>query len=111
MARRELDLLVEQNDENPIPQENFDRIRLFLEEDLFTKFDGAFFELSFSAAVTNEKVPHNLGFLPSDIFITSQIGAGTITFNQDKTSLTDFDITTTGAVDVRFVAGSFVIDR
>ncbi len=110
MSREQLELLVDETlaEES---QENFDRIRQYLSEDLFTKFDGSLFEHEFVSAVTNFKLPHFLGFLPRDLIVTSKIGAGIITFNYDKFSIADLDITTTGPVTVRFVAGSFVIDR
>ena len=105
--REVLELLVE-NTQDTVTQENFDRIRQVLEKSLFLRFDGDAYELTFTGAVTNFKFAHNLGFIPKDAWITSEIGAGSTTFNYDKFTSQEMDITTTGAVTVRFVAGVFV---
>ena len=65
------------------------------------------FELSFTRAVTNEKISHRLGFSPADIIVTSTIGAGAITFNYSRFTSEVIDITTTGAVTVRFFGGRY----
>lgn len=65
------------------------------------------FEVTFSTAVTNEKVNHNLGYAPKDIIVTSQIGAGVATFNYSRFDENFLDITTTGAVVVRFFGGTY----
>lgn len=65
------------------------------------------FELTFTRAITNEKIPHRLGFQPKDIIVTSSIGAGAITFNYDKFTSDLIDVTTTGAVVVRFFGGRY----
>jgi len=110
VPRRELELLPNII-KDEASQENFDRIRLFINEDLFSKFDGNFYELSLDASVTNLRFQHRLGFKPRDIFVTSTIGAGAVTFNYDLFDKDNLDITTTDACDIRFVAGSFVTDR
>jgi hypothetical protein len=110
LPREELELLAHLVDDQAA-KESFDRLRLFINSDLFSKFDGGFFTLSIAAAVTNLKFQHRLGFIPLDIFQTSKIGAGAVTFNYSLFDDENLDITTTGACDLRFVAGSFVVDR
>lgn len=65
------------------------------------------FSVTIPKAVTNFKYPHNLGFQPQDIILTSQMGAGTIVFNYDKFDSTNLDITTTGPSVIRFLAGTY----
>lgn len=110
MAKRELDLLVQET-EDFTTRENFDRIRLFVSEDLFTKFDGKLYELELSAAVTNFRFTHRLGFLPKDVILTGNTGVGSVTFNYSLFDSTHIDLTTTGAVNLRFVAGKFITNR
>lgn len=110
LANRPLELLVD-HVEDPSSRENFDRIRSFVASDLFTKFDGRLYEIEFKKAVTNLKLSHNLNFLPKDAFIVYQSSAGACTLNNHLFDRETFDITTTGAVTVRFIAGQFVTDR
>jgi hypothetical protein len=105
--REVLELFASQT-EDPIAQENFDRIRQFLERAMFLRFEGDKFEIEFSGAVTNFRYTHNLGFVPKDVWLTSDIGAGSATFNYELFSDTELDITTSGAVTIRFFAGSFI---
>ena len=79
----------------------------FLQAVPFLQTNFQFFELDFGGVVSNEKVKHSLGFQPLDIIVTSSIGAGTATFNYDKFTSTTLDITTSGAVKVRFFGGRY----
>lgn len=77
------------------------------------------FELTFtqnydgSTAKTAYAFPHNLGFLPKDIIITSQKGVGVAKFNQSLTDSSNLYIdvsgspTTAGPLVVRFLAGTY----
>ncbi len=105
--REVLELYAEQT-KDPIVQENFDRIRRVLEKSFFFNFDGDAFEVEFTGNVTNLQFPHNLGFLPKDAWLTSEIGTGTFTFNYELFTSEFIDITTTGVsgtFTVRFIAG------
>lgn len=69
------------------------------------------FEIIFTAEVVNYKFPHKLGFRPKDAWFTSQISTGTLSagraeFNYSLFDSTNIDITTTGAVTVRFFVGT-----
>lgn len=69
-----------------------------------------FFQLTFKSNVTAQAVPHNLGFLPSDIIQTSLVGTGTLSFNYKNFTDKNLIITTTGTstsdpLIVRFLAG------
>lgn len=93
--------------EDEYVRENFERLSNFLLNDGLLRGEWKFFTITFTAAVTNLKYPHHLGFLPKDILQTSKTGAGSITFNYDLFTATNLDITTTGACVVRFFAGSY----
>lgn len=110
MPKRELELLVQETDDF-VSKENFDRIRLFINEDLFSKFDGKFYELSLDSSVTNLRFPHRLGFVPKDVILTGNTGAGSVTFNYSLFDQSYMDLTTTGAVALRFIAGKFITNR
>ncbi len=69
--------------------------------------DFKFFEVTFNGAVTDEKIPHNLGFTPKDIISLSSVGTGAATFQYAKFTSTNLVITTTGACVIRFFAGRY----
>lgn len=71
------------------------------------RFDFKFFELTFTAAVTNYRFRHGLPYTPKDVIITSQYGAGVAEFNYALFDATSIDITTTDACKVRFLLGNF----
>ena len=94
------------NIKDPESRQNFPKLNDFLiVEDIL---DGGFrsFEINFSGAVTNYRLPHRLGFQPKDIIQTSLTGTGSITYNEDKFTTEFLDLTTTAAASVRFLAGS-----
>jgi hypothetical protein len=70
-----------------------------------TKFNMKFMKFEVSAAGTNIKIPHNLGYLPLDIFTTRL--SGNITFNYDLFDDKFLDITTTGAASFRGLIGRY----
>ena len=77
---------------------------LIAEPLLVGKFE--FFETTTIGAVTALKIPHNLGFLPKDIIVTSQIG-GTATFIYQSFTTQYIVLTTTAAMTVRFFGGTY----
>ena len=79
----------------------------FLNEQPLLRGQWEQFEFTFDNAVTNEKVNHNLGFTPKDIIITKESTAGAVTFNFDQFTDQLFDITTSGAVTIRFFGGRY----
>lgn len=93
--------------DDPQARENFRRIDSFFRED--TNLKGfQHFEIVLEAAVTNKKYPHNLGFTPKDVIVTSLIGAGAITWNYELFDSENLDLTTTGAVTIRAYIGTHV---
>lgn len=65
-----------------------------------------FYTITFTQAQTNFLFPHNLGFQPQDIVMTSLTGTGTLTFNYSLFDSTNLNISTTGPCVVRFLAGT-----
>lgn len=88
-------------------RENFKRLNNFMQDFPLFRGDWKFFTLTFTAAVTNGKVQHGLGFRPLDVIQTSKTGAGSITFNFDKFTADSLDVTTTGACVVRCFVGAY----
>lgn len=101
-----LDLILKEIQDDYV-RENFTRIRRFLEGKTFLKGTFKFFELEVTAAVTNQRHKHNLGFVPKDVIITSQIGAGALTINYSRFDIDFIDFTTTGAVAFRGFVGTY----
>lgn len=93
--------------EDEYVKQNFERISLILNNFALLRGEWQFFELTFAASVSNFRFEHNLGFKPKDVLVTSQIGAGSATFNYSLFTSTHIDISTSGAVVVRFFAGSY----
>jgi hypothetical protein len=66
-----------------------------------------------SSTKTAYALPHNFGFVPQDIIITSQTGVGVAKFNQSLTDASNLYIdvsgnpTTAGPLVVRFLAGTY----
>lgn len=86
--------------------QNFNKLKSIIEKNNLRYFDCQFYEIDITAAVSNYKYPHNLGFSPKDIIQTSLTGSGSITFNYTSFDKTYLDITTTDACKVRFYAGT-----
>lgn len=86
-------------------RENFRILEKAVNSETFLTGEFKFFEIDFTAARTNFKFPHNLGFLPKDIIQTSLIGTGTLTWNYTDFDDTFVDITTSGACTVRAFIG------
>lgn len=93
-------------------QENFQQLQDYLRtESVFLGFK--FFEVSFTSTADHYKFKHNLGFLPKDVLITSQIGSGSLAVNSSLATADSLDFTISGTVTkdnpltVRFLAGTF----
>lgn len=90
-------------------QENFKRLQEYFDEE--NQLSGfKFLEFSTTAAVTNLKVPHLLAFTPKDLIRTRKTGAGSVTFNRHLFDAENIDVTTTGAVKVRLLIGTYRLD-
>ena len=93
--------------QDPVAKENFNRVREYIQEDVFDRFEGKHFEIDLGGAVTNWTYPHHLGFQPKDIIQTSLTGAGALTWNYDSFTREYLNITTTAACTVRAFIGRY----
>lgn len=100
-----LNLLLENIDDAP-NRENFQKINDFIVNEQIINAGFKSFEINFTAARTNARIPHRLGFQPTDIIQTSLTGPGTVTYNYSSFTTEFLDITTSDAVKVRFLAGN-----
>jgi hypothetical protein len=107
MSRRHLDFELDMNVEGDAEKENFRRIREWVENSVWERFVGEHFEIVFTQAETNFRLPHFLGFAPKDVVQTSLTGAGAITWNYGLFDRTDLDMTVTDACTVRAFIGRF----
>ena len=88
-------------------RKNFENLMTFLRKES-PLLGFRFFSVTFQGAVANYKYPHNMGFQPKDIVVTSQIGSGSVSFNYGNFDATNLDLTATGPVTVRFFAGTYL---
>lgn len=88
-------------------RENFFRIQKFFQS--FPLFRGEFkhFDLTFKSAVTNQKILHSLGFVPTDLIQTRLLGPGALTWEYAAFDDKNLVVTTTGACQVRAFVGAY----
>lgn len=80
----------------------------------FSKFEGKFYTLTYSAAVTNELFKHNLNFVPKDVIIlSSNPSTVSVSFIYESSSWdsTNVVLTTDGAVTIRAFIGRYRSDE
>lgn len=99
-----LNLLREQITD-PATRENYKRIQSEFDTNPVLLGQLSFRTYTFTQAETAKKLPHGLKFIPQDVIITSQIGAGVATVNYALIDATNLSITTTGACVVRLLLG------
>ena len=92
--------------QDPVLQDVLQSIKDYLADLPMNLADWEFFEVVFTQAETNKKIPHKLKFIPQDVIQTAKLGSGAVTFNYSLFNNTTIDITTTGACTVRFYLGS-----
>jgi len=93
--------------EDPIIREYIEDLQDEINNQAVLKCKFEFFEFEFDTAVTNEKKKHNLGFVPDAIVELYKTGVGVVTYNYVNFNKEEFDITTTGACKVKFLAGRY----
>lgn len=101
-----LDLLINQV-VDPVARENFVKISEYVGSENLLLGQFKFYEIIFTQAETNKKIPHGLGFLPKDIIQTSRTGVGEINWNFDEFDSTYLDVSTSDACVVRAFIGSY----
>ena len=90
---------------DPVAREVVQRLREYIDRDVFGNFDGKLRSFTVSAAGT-WTVEHTLGFKPSDIIITSST-AGVTTVDHTASTKTTIDFTTASSGTVRLLVGEF----
>lgn len=98
-------LLAEIKDE--IVRENFGRLIDLLKGLPIVTSQMKFFEYTFTSAVTNLQIRHNLGFRPLDLIQSSVVGGATVTWNYDRFTNDFLDVTTSGSCVVRGFVGRY----
>ena len=89
-----------------LSQKNFQNLQdYFLAQNQLQDF--AFKELVFTGAVTNQAVPHSLGYTPKDVLVTHKSGVGAATFQWGQFTPTNMYISTSGACRLRFFYGTY----
>ena len=86
---------------------NFQTILEYIRRVPILRGEFKHFELTFTKAETNKRIPHNLGFLPLDVIQTRLTGSGAITWNYSLFTDTFLDVTTTNACVVRAFIGRY----
>lgn len=68
---------------------------------------GQFEKVSFTAPEAGTfRVDHCLPFIPCEIWLTSALGGNAVNINYDTINEDYFEITTTGAGEIKFLAGN-----
>jgi hypothetical protein len=105
MAATRLNLILERVID-AVARENFQKIAQFVANSDILRPNFKFYEIIFTQAETNKKIPHRLKFIPKDVIQTSLTGAGDITWHYDLFDETYLVITTTDACVVRALIGT-----
>jgi hypothetical protein len=91
---------------DPYVRENFSRIRDYVR--LQHQLEGfKHYEITITGAQTHFKFPHNLGFQPKDVLVTSLTGAGSVSWNYDLFDRTNLNLSTTGSCVIRAFIGTY----
>lgn len=89
---------------DPVMRRNFTNLQAYFQAN--GQIDGfQFIDQVFTKAVANQKIPHTLGIVPTDVIITQITGAGTVTFNFGLFDKNNLNLTATDACHVRFFFG------
>lgn len=99
--------------QDPRARDNFRNLVQYLGDNPFLhgKFKFFVIQVPITGATTRFQFPHDLGYTPSDVLVTSVKGSGTITWNYDSFTGQVLDLTVTGGttnqtVTIRCLAGN-----
>ena len=105
-----LELLLSEIQDKTI-REDFQRVKNFIDGSHILKANLKFLTLDHTVTSSPETFlfPHNLGYTPKDIVVTSAIGSPTYVWNYSAFDSTNLSITITGAakLQLRFFAGTY----
>lgn len=88
-------------------RDNFIELDKFIKREPFLNGEFRHYELTFSAAVTNQTFQHHLSFVPKDIIQTFLTPGVTLTWAYTSFDRTNIQFTTDGACTVRFFVGRY----
>lgn len=88
-------------------RENFSRLLRYIDSQVILDGNWKVFELRFDSSVSNFKHKHRLDFVPQDIIVLQVIGNRNVEFNHDLFDKDDINITVSGPVYVKFLAGRY----
>lgn len=89
-----------------VARDNFQKVEDYVRSSDILRPNFKFYEIIFTQAETNKRIPHRLGFRPKDVIQTSLTGAGSLTWNYTLFDKDYLDITTTDACVVRALIGT-----
>lgn len=92
---------------NQMVQDNFRTLEDYLKKEPFLNGEFNHYELSFDAAVTNQKFQHRLTFVPKDIIQTFLTEGITLTWKYNSFDASTIEFSTNGACTVRFFVGRY----
>ena len=76
--------------------------------EVIVKSSFSFFEYTFTDAVTDEQVRHNLGFIPKDIIVSGvNPQSGAFTYKAELSTTSTLTVSTSGACVVRLFMGNY----
>lgn len=86
-------------------RENFKRIEDYFNENTLVNSTWKVFQVEIKAGANLFRVPHGLGYEPSDILVLSSIGDNNFEFDRELTNDQYVFIRAAGPVYIRFIAG------
>jgi len=92
-------------------RESFQGLEEYLQARVLNQGEWKFFELNFSAPISNLLFAHQFKFVPTDILITQIQGDQNVVFNYGLFDNTNLNITANGPAKIRFFAGRYEDSR
>jgi hypothetical protein len=86
-------------------QENFTRLKDFIDRQILFEGDFKFFDILIPKASTNFRILHGLTFIPADIILLSANGDQNFYFKYQFFNTDSIYVSTNGPVRIRFLAG------
>jgi hypothetical protein len=91
-----LDIAIDSIEDN-ITREALQSLIEALRDNPFIRSRGQLLSYTATAAVTNQKIAHQLPFKPKHAVLLSRTGSATVTFNNDNFTSSAIDVTTSAA--------------
>jgi len=101
-----LELILKDIDD-PYIQENFSRLRRFIDDQPILAGNWQFFQLDIPSAQADLRFQHKLGFRPKDVIVLSVDGDKRVDFRFDLFTKDFIFLSTQGAACIRFLLGSY----